>query len=554
MNKKIFKTLLIAIFVLILISAWFLWRNTYSRDVLKLEILASSQVEAGDRVNYVIQYKNNGNVRLEEPKLIFDFPENTIIDDSLRETEEDRISLRGERRVEIKLDNIHPGEEKTETLTGYLFGKQDSILEAKATIYFSPRNLNVQYSAETTHSTQVTSVPINFDLYLPSRVDSEKEFSFDINYFSKIDYPLSNLRIKIEYPREFSFSRARPEVSYEESEWELGVLNRGEGGRVEVFGKLKGDPSDIRSFKASLGFWQNNRFVVLKESTRGVEIATPLLYITHRINKETEYIASPGEYLEYEIFFRNTGEEALEDLFLTARINRGVVDFDRVQIDSGTFQKNTGTIIWDSRDIPELEVLASKKEGRVSFWIKVEDYIEKEDPEIEVDVSLSQSKKRIVSKVNSKISFSQKAFFSSGPFDNYGSQPPSVGSSTSYTLLWKIDNSSNRVRNMTAKTRLPSQVRLSGETEPKDARITFDSGSRELIWNVGDMDPKTSKEVYFQLIFDPQIDDRGELREIISETIISGLDSWTGMTLRTSDSAIKTDLPDDDSIDDGIIR
>ena len=102
------KKIVIGIVVLsVLVGAagyWYWQKNPYSRDVLKLEILGPESVSAANEVTYTIKYKNNGDIRLEEPRLIFEFPENTLL-------------LSGtSKRVEIgpdQLDDIYPGEEKT---------------------------------------------------------------------------------------------------------------------------------------------------------------------------------------------------------------------------------------------------------------------------------------------------------------------------------------------------------------------------------------------------------------------------------------------------------
>ncbi len=548
MNKKFLKIILAGIIVLVLLASWFLWRNVYSRDVLKLEILAQTEAEAGEEIEYTILYKNNGNIRLENPRLVFEYPENSIIPDELKETESEDIIFRGDNKIEIILDDIHPGEERREEFKGYIFGRANTTATAKATMYFNPRNLNVEYDAETTHTMAITNVPITFDFLLPSSIDSDKEFSFDVNYFSRIDYPLSNLRIKADYPSGFAFDSSRPRPSFEQSEWELGVLNRGEGGRIEVSGRVRGEPSQAKIFKMSLGFWQDGRFILLKEVTKGIEIATPLLYITHLVNEKPHYVANTGEYLYYQVFFRNTGDEPLENLFMTAKLDRDIIDFDRVQPEEGTFQKNTGTIIWDSKDVPDLEILSSMQEGKVGFWAAVNSNIGRVNPEIQVEVSLNQVRKRISTKINTRMNFTQQVFFNRGPFDNYGPQPPEVGSLTSYTVRWNVENRNNRVEDLKARSVLPQGVRLSGEVSPSNSKITFDSSSREIVWNIEDLNPNSSKEIYFQVTLDPLEDQRGELAEIISDSVVSGKDTWTGSTIRATASSRKTDLPDDDSI------
>jgi hypothetical protein len=557
MLRKIVKVFLLLIIVLSALSGWFWWRNSYSREVLKLEILGPSDIQAGDEITYTVRYKNNGSVRLENPKLIFNYPETSVMSDEWREVQDEKIIVRGEGNTETSLDDIQPGEERTERFKGIIIGEKDSVVTAKARINYRPRNLNVNYESETSYNLVISEVPITFEISLPSRVEPGKNFSFEMNYFSRIDYPLTDLTVLVEYPSGFEFSESRPKSSFEENEWELGVINKGEGGRIEVFGELEGDPSSAKIFKAKLGFWREGNFILLKESVKGIEMATPLILITHQVNGNPNYTVEEGEYLYYEIFFKNTGDSPLEGLFLTARLDGSFIDLDSVQPGSGSFQENSAMIIWDSNSNSKLRFLSVMEEGKVDFWVKLKDEIDDINPELIAEVSLSNIKEKIKNKINSRLVVEQKGYYSVGPFDNYGPQSPVVGSSTSYTIHWKVENKNNNISNTKIKATLPSEVRLSGEVSPKESSLSFDPVTREVVWDVGGIEPgEDSLEVFFQIIFNPTVNQRGRVAKIINEAIISGLDSWTDQVIYNDYRSIETDLPDDESISEitGVVR
>ena len=107
MNKKAIKIALAVLIVLLLVGAWVWFRNSYSKEVLKLEILAPSEAEAGEETIYTVRYKNNGNTRLEEPKLTFEYPEASIMIDDWEDT--DDVIVRSDRKVEMSLEDIQPG-------------------------------------------------------------------------------------------------------------------------------------------------------------------------------------------------------------------------------------------------------------------------------------------------------------------------------------------------------------------------------------------------------------------------------------------------------------
>ncbi len=556
MDKKFIIFILVLGGILLLLGSWFWWSNTYSREVLKLEILGPSEVEAGNEVNYIVRYKNNGNTRLENPRLVFEYPENAIMSEELRESENDNMVLRGEGKVEISLEDIQPGEERTQEFKGIVFGREDSTVTAKVWIYYNPRNLNVEYHSETTNTIRITSVPFTFEIHLPNRAEPGNQFNFDINYFSRIDYPISNLRVKIDYPSEFEFSSSRPRPSFDDSEWEIGVLNRGQGGRIEVTGVLRGEPSTAKIFRASLGFWKDGQFILLKESTRGIEVATPLILISHQVNGRSQYSAASGEYLYYELFFKNTGEDVLENLFLTARLNQEIVDIKNVQPGTGKFQENSGMIVWDSSSVSQLRFLPVMEEGKVDFWIKLKENINISDPAVRIELSLGNVRERITTKIISRVALIQRGYSSQGPFSNYGPQPPTVGSSTSYTIHWSVSNHNNDLGDAKVRAVLPQGVRLTGEVLPDETKIFFDPESREVVWDIGYLPAQGDnfRETHFQLVFDPQFNQKGDVARIISEAVFSARDNWTNSTVRTEYRAIDTNLPDDSGVSGGIIQ
>ena len=57
------------LFLLILIAggsfAYLSWQNmSFSKEVLKIEILASEKANVGEEIEYIVKIKNNGNIRL----------------------------------------------------------------------------------------------------------------------------------------------------------------------------------------------------------------------------------------------------------------------------------------------------------------------------------------------------------------------------------------------------------------------------------------------------------------------------------------------------------
>ncbi len=552
MFKKI-AIIIIVLTVVVGVAGYIYYqRNIYSKEILRLEIIAKENVELLEEVEYTVRYRNNGNVRLEEPELVFNFPNNAIL-------EEGKSS-----RIVKKADDlggvIYPGQEKTFTFKARLVGQEGDIGTAEASLSYRPKNLRARYRSETSFASVIQRVPLNFDIDLPSRVDSGRELKFRLNYFSNIDYPVSNLKVMIDYPREgFEYISSTPR-SLEKVEWDVGLLNRSEGGRIEITGMVFGDAGEEKIFRARLGSWIDGEFIVLKEAVRGINIARPSLHITQQINNNPKYVANPGDLLYYEVFFKNIGEEPLTDIFLRLDLVGSAFDFSTIEVPEGDFAPGNNSIIWDSTKVSDLRFLPAQSEGKVEFWVRLKkqwpiNTVADKNPEIRSRVFLSQAREEFTNKINSKLALSQKGFFQDGIFGNSGPVPPEVGQTTSYTITWQLENYYNDVRDVKVKAILPQNVSLSSKIFPEEQldRITFDSVSREIVWNVGDLVfgqgvLSQAPSISFQVNFNPTEDQRGEIAQLISPARIIGQDHWTGEVIQSAASYVDTSLPHDNSV------
>lgn len=553
MRGKFILFLLILFIIVGIVGFWYYQRNLYSKGSLKLEILGPDQAQLLEQVQYTVKYKNNGNITLENAVLTFEYPENSLIEGQSK------------RRQEIPLEDIYPGQERTKEFRARLIGKKDDVKEAKASLSYRPKNLKASYESQTSLTTVISSAPLSFELALPSKVESGKDIKLSLNYFSSLDFPLSGLRGRLDYPPGFEFIESRP-PALEETEWEIGVLNRAEGGRIEIKGKLSGDINEEKLFRAQLGVWQDNEFVLIKETVRATKITKPLLSVFQRVNGAEDYKAMPGEWLHYEIFFRNIGEDPFKHLFLMSRLEGQALDFSAIRLESGQFNSQEGSIIWDWREVPQLQFLDEGEEGKVEFWIKLKDIegpsgFAVKDSSVRNKVVISEIKQEFETKISSQIKLRQAVYFEDEVFGNIGPVPPQVGKPTTYTIIWRAQSCCNELNDVRVKSLLPSNVKPTGQLFPEDCRLTFDPDSREVIWEIGalraDQSPLAdAQSCSFQVALSPTPAQKGEKASIIGDARITAEDEWIGEQIENTAPEVDTGLPDDKTIseDKGIVQ
>jgi len=546
MKLKSFK-FLILIFLLIAVFFYWNWkRNVYSKEVLKLEILGPSEVTIGKEAEFIVKYKNNGKFRLEEPELLFEPPENSLKDDRIAKNEILKEDLGGA---------IYPGEERTFTFKLKLFGKEGEAKIAKATMSFRPKNLKAKYKVSTSFSTLIKSIPLTFEFDLPSKIEPGKTFAFRLDYFSNVDSTLSNLRVRVDYPQDFEFFNSTPK-SIEKNEWEIPVLNRAEGGRIEIQGRIFGEIGKPEIFRAKLGMIIEDQFIVLKEIEKGVEIIKPSISLRQEVNGNPEYVAAPGEWLHYTIYFKNVGDEEMQNLFLISKLEGDAFDFQTLRSDLGEIKPGDNSVIFDWKRVSKLQYLAPTDEGKVDFWIKLKDDLGNvKNPVLRNKVFILQMKEEFVTKISSRVEIVQRGFYFDEIFGNSGPIPPKVGQTTTYTISWQVKNYYSDLQDVKVRAKLPDYVSLTGKIFPEEmvSKFSFDPESREVVWSLGDLKREEgistpSPNISFQIAFTPKESQLAQTPEIIGEVKISGEDTWTEKILEATSTPITTALPDDPQI------
>ncbi len=368
---------------------------------------------------------------------------------------------------------------------------------------------------------------------------------------------MANLRVKMEFPDGFELAETSPS-SIGNNEWQVGVVNRGQGGRIAMKGTMRGGVQEAKIFRATIGMWNEGEYTLLKEVVRGIEISEPRLLVSQIINGSADYIASAGDTLHYEVFFKNVSDRNLENLFLIVNLDGRPYDMQSIKMTNGKFQQGDNSLVWEARDVSKLRFLGRGEEGRVEFWVNVKENWEVFSPQdknfvLRNRVLLSDAKSEFQTKIKAKLSVGQAGYFEDEIFGNEGPIPPEVGKSTTYTIIWKVSNSYNDVRNAKVKATLPSEVEMTGKIFPEGGSLTFDSASREVVWAIGDMAAgqgifNEMSSVAFQIKFTPSDSQRNQTPVLIQEAQIVGDDTFTGQTVQAKDDSINTTLPDDDHV------
>ncbi len=532
--KKRFIVILIIILAVVGIGTYLSWQSmSFSKEVLKLEILAPEKTTIGEDVEYVVKMKNNGTIRLESPQLVFTYPDGSIVDNNGSKVKTmTSIDLGGD---------IYPGEERSFKFNARLLGKEKDTKVAKVSVSFQPKDLKTRSEVSTTFTTILGEIPLDLTLDIPSQAATGKAFTFRVNYASNVTYPLTDLTCYVEMPDDFEFLYSQPK-GMDNTQWDIPVLNDGGAGKIEISGILNGQSMEQKVFKARIGVWQNGNFILLKEVVRGVQIVAPALYITQKINNSDNYVASPGDQLHYEVTFRNVGDNAIQNLALITKLQGDQFDLNSIKtMDGGKYQAGDNSIVWDASKIPELNILDVGQVGKVEFWVNVKPQwamksLNDKNPILKNKVMLGEASQDFLTKINSVISASQKIYSDNTYFENSGPYPLESGQKTTLSVEWKAINTYNDIEQAKMITVLPESVTFIGKTYPEGTEITYDPDNSEVVCNIGSLPAgsgviKDAKICAFQISVQPELADEAII--LLGSAQLSGVDQWTNKTLTT---------------------
>ena len=129
------------------------------------------------------------------------------------------------------------------------------------------------------------------------------------------------------------------------------------------------------------------------------------------------------------------------------------------------------------------------------------------DGRVSDKIELAMEKKL---KIDSFMQLSNNLYYNSDTIPNHGPLPPKVGQETTYTVVWSVINAFNNINNAQVRATLPSYVKWLGKIYPENEKLSYNSDTGEIIWNIGELSAgqgyaNPPKEVSFQIGLTPSI-------------------------------------------------
>ena len=531
---------------------------------VEIEIVGERDVQSGARLTWEVKINNKSKRDLEEPVLVFNFPDSAT-------------PIVGQRpagifRVRKPLDTIKSGESVSETFDAYVFGGRESRKEVTAALEFRPKGMSAIFGSDAEFSFFIARAPISVSINIPKELRIGQKIDFTINYISQAEETARDLYLEAFFPGGFEFLSAFPQpMAGEGKRWKIGDLKSGESGSIKVSGVIKGFDLETKVFRASLGTLDaQKKLLPYDESTSSIVLRSPFLEVSLRSGGKNEIIASPGSEVQVEVFWRNNLDREIKDATLEVKLEGAALDFRTIRAEGGIFKEVAKSVIWNAGTYGAFKNIPPGESGLVKFSFIVKSNFPLDSSSLRPIIRTTANFKSGVGtsglegvdltgssvfevKVASKLQLVSKGLYFNAPITNSGPIPPKVGAETTYNIIWSMTNMVNDADGVIVKSVLPPYMNFKEEISPADANIVFNSNTGEIEWRVGKIFAGTgflrpALQVAFQVGLIPSESQIGRSPTLAEGAKVEGRDTFTNTPLSAEAEQVTSELRNDPGI------
>jgi len=557
--QKIFFAVLIFFVVTVSIAVISLYdaKTSVSEDLIALEILGQPFIDGGEELELQVRIQNFNEQDLESTDIVVSYPK-----DSGEDAE--RVFLRR------SLQDIAPKELTSEEFDIILFGQEGEIRDIEAIFEYRIKGSSSIFVKKANHQVIIRSTPTQIAINAPETIVRNQEVSFAVNVASNSNKQINNTTLKIKYPRGFEFLSANIDPDFNNDTWYFDNITD-ETETIEVVGRLAALEGQGQSFNVSFGkqdqFNKNQIETVFNAATHTIDVQKSFIETVLTVNGDSQQQSSirGGTDVRVQLNYKNTLTEALENPIIRVRLDGDLYDPTGISANNGFYNSNQNTIIYDQTTTDRLALLQPGEEGTFNITIKTLDLVSSAgvltNPTLNLSVDvegteINGNNREALSvashsvSANSDISVISQTLHNDGSFKNSGSMPPRANSTTEYTLVFQVSNSSNEVNEAELSTFLPPYVQWLNNVAPSVERnaLSYDTVTRKLTWNLGTLrsglgvGTSQPRQVSVQVAVTPSSNNIGDPLDITGDILLKGTDEFTGTNLNFKKVPLTTRL------------
>lgn len=561
MSRKVlfWSTITAGALGIISVLLFFFGGSSFTESGVILTMTGPNQASVGDEVVYKVHYQNNTKTALRNLKLSFTYPQSSAV------LVDGQIVTNNGNVQTVDEPDLASGASKDEEFHSFLVGDKGNIKVAIVKLEFNAGDLRSTFEKSAQLSTTISDVPISLTFVGPPTAVSGQAVTYLLDYRNQSADDISGLQLTLAYPDGFKVTKVSPGATAGNTIWSVPLVKKGLGARITIQGTLTGRQGDSKAFNVSLQRNINGTYVDYEKTNVTTVISSPLLNIDTTVNGSADYISHAGDTLLYSIQYTNASNFTFSGLTLTAKLAGSMYDFSSLSTHGGFYDSSTGTINWNSTVVPAFDSLTPRATGIIVFSIKLKSMggsgssntlahatitLATDNVPDAVNVDKISVSDDLLTKITSQPTFTQKMYYNDASFGSSGPMPPQAGKSTTFTIHWIVTNPGNDLSSAKIVGTLPQGVTWknvvsvgSGQAQP-----TFNRNTSQIVWNIGTLpygigtSGTSAYELVFQVGVTPSPTQIGQAIPVITNTTLSGVDSFTQQNIGVSNLDLNTNL------------
>lgn len=556
--------LLFLIFLLVLLAAaaaagFFIFEKGVNNQSLKLTLKSPKTVVAGEEMILEIGYENLDKVPLEKMELVIEYPQGFYYNSS-------NFAPYNPDKNLWQLSNLAVGQSGKVEVRGGLFGKVDEEKEFSIVFHYQPENFHSDFRETISKKVKISDTLLAVNVTAPEKIEDGNEAELKVTLKNNQPTELLGLKAAFDLGEAFIPTGLTPTTT--NYSWSFDKIEAGQENEIIVKGKIKSE-------KANPLPWQFRVWQVLEKDGQKeervwfdqkgqIEVLSPKLEVAVSLaNPEAK--VNWNEPVDLKIAYKNAGKINTRQAVLKLELN-DTIDWSKYQnVTAATRDKNT--LIWLSTSGPASGNLAEipvDKEGEllVTLPLKEEplDIAELSAAELSFTATASLTVRYneqdkiftseplaipLISQV--RVSSEARYYLDAATKVGDGPLPPAVNQETKYRIYWKVFSGSKGLTNIKIKSSLPAYINWLGPADQPTAgsEVKFDQGSREIVWEIGEIGPYANLMASFNVSVTPQESQVNQLLILTNPTSLSAEEKETKAILSKTAGLLTSDLVGD---------
>lgn len=526
MFKWFLRIILILAFGLAIFAGtyWFSSDKTSGVEIV-FQLSNDQTIKVGQPFDLTINVINDSDSILSSSKLTLVLPEGVVL---AGEPEDKNVTNK-------ILGDIGVGGTSSQDFKLIVLNNPNSVKNLEAVLAYNIGSSSSRFEEKKGFNLMVGESAVSLKLEVPEKTLSDDNFEVQVSYKNNSDINVRDLELKIDYPPVFKFYKSTLKPDDGVDTWDLGGLNKNSENKFTVTGSLIAPPNTKVDFKAHLRMSILGQAYNINEQVVSVMIDTSPFEIKINLNESDNYVAKPGDVLNYIVTFPSQLSS------LSAQLSGEMLDWGGYGNYALNWNNPVSPVTFQAKVKSNYSI---KRLGDKNFLIKA-------SAEGRLDNKISVAK--LETKVGGKVEVKAKGFFrdASAGILNNGSLPPKVGQSTDFTIHWLLSNYGTDIKNVRVSTILPEGVEWTGRTKSSlPVGPVYSFSTREVSWSLERILATSGAlgdpiEAVFQVTLTPTAAMIGKYASLIGATQITAVDEFTEQILNSSALEITTALPDD---------